>query len=125
MRARDTGEIITWSVVALGLLAPLLWSFWQSRPRQQALGSVFLLLFACLVGFAVAVDMLHFLTGSKLVGYAEDGGEMLSIAGRLLQCVHPLSRAGALCGSSGIGSEPAVLEADITELLKRPREQKE
>lgn len=24
--------------------------------------------------------MLHFLTGSKLVGYAEDGGEMLSIA---------------------------------------------
>ncbi|RWP74243.1 hypothetical protein [Mesorhizobium sp.] len=80
MRARDTGEIITWSVVALGLLAPLLWSFRQSRPRQQALGSVFLLLFACLVGFAVVVDMLHFLTGSKLVGYAEDGGEMLSIA---------------------------------------------
>ncbi|RWP62738.1 MAG: hypothetical protein EOR08_13865 [Mesorhizobium sp.] len=80
MRARDTGEIITWSSVALGLLAPLLWSFWQSRPRQQALGSVFLLLFACLVGFAVVVDMLHFLTGSKLVGYAEDGGEMLSIA---------------------------------------------
>jgi hypothetical protein len=80
LRARDTGEIITWSVVGLGLLAPLLWTFRQSGPRERGLGSVFLLLFACLMGFGVVVDMLQVMTGSKLVSYVEDGGEMLSIA---------------------------------------------
>jgi hypothetical protein len=80
LRARDTGEIIAWSAAALCILVPLLWSFRQSRPRERGFGSVFLLLFACLVGFAVVVDMLHLMTGSKLVGYVEDGGEMLSIA---------------------------------------------
>jgi hypothetical protein len=80
LRARDTGEIIVWSAVALGLLGPLLWSFKYSRPRERSLGLVFLLLFGCLVGFAVAVDILHVATGSKIFAYVEDGGEMLSVA---------------------------------------------
>lgn len=80
LRARDTGEIIVWFAVALGLLTPLVWSFRRSGPRERGFGSVFLLLFGCLVGFAVVMDLLHVVTGSRLLAYMEDGGEMLSVA---------------------------------------------
>jgi hypothetical protein len=80
LRPRDTGEIIVWSAAALALLVPLIWSFRQSGQRERGLGSIFLLLFACLIGFGSVVDMLQVMTGSKFIGYVEDGGEMLTIA---------------------------------------------
>jgi hypothetical protein len=114
LRPQETGEMLVWSMVAVPLLVLLIVGFRRSSREAGWFGAVFVLLFAALVFFGVALDMLHTLVLSifgveRMVAFAEDGGEMLTLgitcATALLlyrSYFPPLGRAGTpVVGSNG------------------------
>ena len=105
LRARDTGETLAWLSAGILLAIPLFLALRQKASRTEPQGVLFLVLFGCLVLFAMGLDMLSIATGSKLVGYVEDGGEMLVLAAAC-SCAFVLFRACRLRGGNRALSEP-------------------
>lgn len=80
LRAQDTGELLAMAIEG-AIVVPLL-AYGLTRPGAFDSGQAPLLI-ACLGLFifcGAGIDMLHVATNSQLVGYLEDGGEMLAMA---------------------------------------------
>lgn len=83
LRPIDTGEIVAWSIAAIVLMAPLLWSLVVRTREEISVHLVFGTVFSMLVFFAVVVDMAHEAVSgplNRVVNWIEDGGEMLCLA---------------------------------------------
>lgn len=86
LRPLDIGELMVWAAAAALLLPLLVWGFRSSTRQAAGYGALLTLIFAVLVFFGLAVDMIHIIVApwSRLadaaLAIAEDGGEMLALA---------------------------------------------
>lgn len=83
LRADDSGELFVWSLAALVLAGPMVWAMAGRRPGEASILFSFLIAFGALVFCGVVLDMAHVMSKgvlNRLLGLAEDGGEILSIA---------------------------------------------
>lgn len=86
LRAQDLGELLVWFVLGSVVVPSLAVGFRRSRKRAQTLASIFLVLLAALVFFALMVDMLHILLHDGFRGayrvwpLVEEGGELVVLS---------------------------------------------
>jgi hypothetical protein len=85
LEGQQQGELIAWALAGLALLPVAVWTLFGLTRRDVAIGFIYGLAFLALVFFAVGVDILHAATKAtairRILGWAEDGGETLVIAG--------------------------------------------
>ena len=90
LRSRDTGELLSWTLLGAVLIGPLVVGSLRCSPAHRRTNAIIGALFAALVFFAVVVDMLQIAAANVLpwrvqgIQFIEDGGEMLVIS---LLCV--------------------------------------
>jgi hypothetical protein len=116
LRSRDTGELLTWTLLGAALIGPLVVGFLRCSPAHRRANAIIGALFAALLFFAVVVDMLQIAAANVLpwhvqgIQFIEDGGEMLAIS---LLCVfvfllsrHPaaLSAPAPRAAAAGAGA---------------------
>lgn len=83
LRSVDSGELFVWVLAALLLAGPIVWAMAGRRPGEASILLAFLIAFGALVFCGVVLDMAHQMVRgvpNRLLGWAEDGGEMLSVA---------------------------------------------
>ena len=98
LREQDTGEIITWTGLALPILISFYYGLSRSTQSHRSVGKLFAILFSTLLFFAIGADMIHsafkqeffyiepgsvsvlYRAISFMLGVLEDGGGMLVLS---------------------------------------------
>jgi hypothetical protein len=114
LRAQDSGELLVWFGLALLLVGLLIWAFREDGSRGRGDAHALVPLFGLLVACAVGGDMLHGFTAGQgwsvvaaLVGYLEDGGEMVALALTLAVSVALWRRAGRRADHHDLAAPPS------------------
>jgi hypothetical protein len=111
LRGQDLGELAVWMIVG-GLLVPaVLLGYLRSRQADRRNGLLLLGMFALLLLFAVAADMVHIVVGPRsatadlLLTVLEDGGEqiVLTVTLGLTVLIHRELRRRELRGAPSGG----------------------
>ncbi len=83
LRARDIGEILSWVAASIPIGLIFIWSLRKMVPGEikiyYTLGFIFFTLFV----FGTVFDMVHILVSDRfqmMLGWIEDGGEILAVA---------------------------------------------
>ncbi len=80
LRAVDFGELLAWVLAGAVLLPLVAAAALRTAGEERGFAILIGVVFSALVFFGLAVDMLHQITGLRMLTLLEDGGEMLSIA---------------------------------------------
>ena len=96
LRKQDTGELLTWFVMACFLLPLAIKSFRKLTVLDRLYCSAVAVSFAILLVCGLIFDMVHTLTSGimyHVIGIIEDGGEMIAIAISLTLAFSGLKRS--------------------------------